>query len=90
MNDEIVGIDLGTTFSLAAYSRNGKTEVVRDSKGNCLIPSIISIHRDGNVFVGSEAKSRSLSDPTDTIFSIKRLIGRNLKDLGIFHTFPIK
>jgi molecular chaperone DnaK len=81
MNDEIVGIDLGTTFSLAAYSRNGKTEVVRDSKGNCLIPSIISIHRDGNVFVGSEAKSRSLSDPTDTIFSIKRLIGRNLKDL---------
>ncbi|MEY4612599.1 MAG: molecular chaperone DnaK [Planctomycetota bacterium] len=81
MNDEIVGIDLGTTFSLAAYSRNGKTEVVRDSKGNCLIPSIISIHRDGNVFVGSEAKSRSLSDPTDTIFSIKRLIGRNLKEL---------
>lgn len=81
MNDEIVGIDLGTTFSLAAYVRNGKAEVVRDSKGNCLIPSIISIHKNGSVFVGSEAQLRSLSDPLQTVFSIKRLIGKTLKDL---------
>ncbi|MEI6686861.1 MAG: Hsp70 family protein, partial [Planctomycetota bacterium] len=41
MNDEIVGIDLGTTFSLAAFVRNGKAQVVKDISGNTLIPSII-------------------------------------------------
>ncbi|NDE00109.1 molecular chaperone DnaK, partial [bacterium] len=81
MNDEIVGIDLGTTFSLAAFSRNGKAQVVKDSSGNSLIPSIISIHSNGSVFVGAEAQQHCLSDPEHTIFSIKRLIGRTLKDL---------
>ena len=81
MNDEIVGIDLGTTFSLAAFSRNGKAQVVRDSLGNPLIPSIISIHSDGSVFVGTEAQRHCLTDPEHTLFSIKRLIGRSLKDL---------
>ena len=81
MNDEIVGIDLGTTFSLAAFSRNGKAQVVKDSSGNPLIPSIISIHADGSVFVGTEAQRHCLTDPEHTIFSIKRLIGRSLKDL---------
>lgn len=81
MNDEIVGIDLGTTFSLAAFSRNGKAQVVKDSSGNPLIPSIISIHSNGSVFVGKEAQRHCLTDPEHTIFSIKRLIGRSLKDL---------
>ena len=44
-----VGIDLGTTFSLAAFVRNGKAQVVKDTSGNSLIPSIISIHADGSV-----------------------------------------
>ncbi|MBJ7496206.1 MAG: Hsp70 family protein, partial [Gemmataceae bacterium] len=81
MNDEIVGIDLGTTFSLAAFVRNGKAQVVKDTSGNSLIPSIISIHADGSVFVGTEAQRHCLTDPEHTIFSIKRLIGRTLKDL---------
>lgn len=77
----IVGIDLGTTFSLAAYVRDGRPVVVRDAAGHALVPSCISFHEDGSVLVGSEARKRALSDPDHTIFSIKRLMGRNLADL---------
>src|ERR1700722_8605190 len=77
----VVGIDLGTTFSLAAYVENGRPVVVRDAKGVALVPSCISFHEDGTVLVGSAARARALSDPEHTIFSIKRLMGRTLKDL---------
>lgn len=77
----VVGIDLGTTFSLAAYVENGRPVVVRDVKGVALIPSAISFHDDGTVLVGTAARDRALSDPEHTIFSVKRLMGRTLKDL---------
>jgi Fe-S protein assembly chaperone HscA len=77
----IVGIDLGTTFSLAAYVRDGRPVVVRDAAGHALVPSCISFHDDGSVLVGGEARKRALSDPDHTIFSIKRLMGRKLADL---------
>ncbi len=81
MNPNIVGIDLGTTFSLAAYVRDGKPEVVRDASGNALVPSVVSFHEDGSVLVGTEARQRALRDPNQTIFSVKRLMGRTLADL---------
>lgn len=77
----VVGIDLGTTFSLAAYMNDGTPTVVRDATGNALIPSVISFHEDGSVLVGSAARARALSDPDHTIFSIKRLMGRSLAEL---------
>src|SRR5260221_1865359 len=77
----VVGIDLGTTFSLAAYVENGRPVAVRDANGVALIPSAISFHDDGTVLVGSAARDRALSDPEHTIFSVKRLMGRTLKDL---------
>jgi len=77
----VVGIDLGTTFSLAAYVENGRPVVVRDANGIALVPSVISFHNDGTVLVGSAARDRALSDPKHTIFSIKRLMGRTLADL---------
>ena len=77
----VVGIDLGTTFSLAAYVENGRPVVVRDAQGVALVPSCISFHDDGSVLVGSAAKERALSDPEHTIFSVKRLMGRSLADL---------
>jgi Fe-S protein assembly chaperone HscA len=77
----VVGIDLGTTFSLAAYLSDGKPTVVRDANGVALIPSAISFHEDGTVLVGTAARERALSDPEHTIFSVKRLMGRTLKDL---------
>src|SRR5580704_6034892 len=77
----VVGIDLGTTFSLAAFVENGRPVVVRDAAGVALIPSAISFHDDGTVLVGSAARARALSDPEHTIFSVKRLMGRTLKDV---------
>ncbi len=81
MTPTVVGIDLGTTFSLAAYVKDGKPVVVRDERGIALVPSVISFHDDGSVLVGSEARKRALSDPEHTIFSVKRLMGRTLADL---------
>src|SRR5262245_58366233 len=81
MPSNVVGIDLGTTFSLAAYMENGQPVVVRDGQGNALVPSVISFHDDGSVLVGSEARKRCLSDPDHTVFSVKRLMGRTLADL---------
>src|SRR5262245_1648734 len=81
MTPSVVGIDLGTTFSLAAFVKDGKPVVVRDRSGIALVPSVISFHDDGSVLVGSAARQRALSDPEHTIFSVKRLIGRTLADL---------
>src|SRR5205823_2349743 len=81
MSSNVVGIDLGTTFSLAAYMENGKPVVVRDANGVALVPSVISFHDDGSVLVGSEARRRCLSDPDHTVYSVKRLMGRTLADL---------
>ena len=78
---KVVGIDLGTTYSLAAYMEDGRPVVVRDAQGVALIPSCISFFEDGSVLVGSAAKARALSDPEHTIFSVKRLMGRTLADL---------
>ena len=80
-NPSVVGIDLGTTNSLAAYVRDGKPEVVRDGQGNGLVPSCLSFHPDGTVLVGADARDRALTDPTHTIFSVKRLMGRTLAEL---------
>ena len=79
---KVVGIDLGTTYSLAAYVENGLPVVVRDASGAALVPSCISFHDDGTVLVGTPAKERALADPTHTIFSVKRLMGRTLADLA--------
>jgi Fe-S protein assembly chaperone HscA len=81
MPPTVVGIDLGTTFSLAAYMENGKPVVVRDGQGAALVPSVVSFHDDGSVLVGSEARKRCLSDPDHTVYSVKRLMGRTLADL---------
>lgn len=81
MSSNIVGIDLGTTFSLAARIENGQPVVIRDEQGTALVPSVISFHEDGTVLVGSPARDRCLSDPDHTVFSVKRLMGRTLADL---------
>jgi molecular chaperone DnaK len=77
----VVGIDLGTTNSLAAYMQDGRPVVVRDSTGVSLVPSCLSFHADGTVLVGTAARERALADPEHTIFSVKRLMGRTLADL---------
>ncbi|HTD94661.1 MAG TPA: Hsp70 family protein, partial [Chitinophagaceae bacterium] len=79
----IVGIDLGTTNSLVAiiHPGSGKPVVLKEHDGHALVPSIVHFDDAGNTTVGEEAKKFLISDPANTIFSVKRLMGRSYKDL---------
>jgi molecular chaperone DnaK (HSP70) len=72
----IVGIDLGTTNTVVAAMRDGKPTAIRDETGSSLIPSIVSFLPSGAVLVGDAAKERRTDDTKNTVFSVKRLIGR--------------
>lgn len=73
----VVGIDLGTTNTVVSVVRNGQAVTIEDSAGSRLIPSVVSFHPNGQVLVGRPARDRRLQDAVNTIFSIKRLIGRS-------------
>ena len=77
----ILGIDLGTTNSLAAHMTPGGPEVIRDSTGNALIPSVIAFAPDGEVTVGAEARRHAVANPLSTVYSVKRLMGKGLADI---------
>ena len=78
----IVGIDLGTTNSLVAFiGPDGKPQVINDTGKGVLVPSVVHFQVDGSVIVGNEAKEYLISDPKNTIFSVKRLLGRSYHDL---------
>ena len=86
---KVVGIDLGTTNSLVAYVRDGVPVVIRDSSGEALLPSIVSVDAGGTVFVGREAQRRLLTDPSRTVYSVKRFMGRGVDDVqGDAHLLP--
>lgn len=78
---EVVGIDLGTTFSLAARIDNGEPQIVQGDFGKVCVPSVIHIAPDGQVTVGREAREKSILDPANTLHSIKRLMGRSLAEV---------
>src|SRR5580658_5891954 len=71
-----VGIDLGTTNTVVGVVRDGRAVTLADQGGRRLIPSVVSFHPTGKVLVGEPAKERRIIDPSNTISSIKRLIGR--------------
>jgi len=77
-----VGIDLGTTNSLVATVRSGAATVLADEQGRALLPSIVRYHPDGRTEVGYPAQARQSDDPRNTIVSVKRLMGRGMKDLA--------
>lgn len=82
LENVIIGIDLGTTNSLVAYMVDGKPVVVTDHSGkNALVPSIIHFERPDSVIVGKHAIEKLITDPENTIFSIKRLMGKSYQDL---------
>jgi len=79
----IVGIDLGTTNSLVAYIKDEQAVAVRDDSGkNALVPSVIHFRNDGSVLVGDEAKKKLVKDPYNTIYSVKRLMGKSFGDVS--------
>ena len=76
-----VGIDLGTTNSLVATVRNSAAAIIDDADGRALLPSVVRFHADGEPEVGYAAQARLSEDPHNTIVSVKRFMGRSLKDL---------
>jgi molecular chaperone HscA len=77
-----IGIDLGTTNSLAAAVQSGSAVVLRDEHGRALLPSVVRYRADGSVQVGEEALASQSEDPSNTFASIKRFMGRGLRDIG--------
>jgi molecular chaperone HscA len=79
----IVGIDLGTTNSLVAFINPDKNPVVINDTGKgLLVPSVVHFNAQGEALVGNEAKQFLITDPSNTIFSVKRLLGRSYKDVA--------
>ncbi len=77
---KIIGIDLGTTNSCVAVLENGKARVIENSEGARTTPSIIAFTDSDEVLVGQAAKRQAVTNPENTLFAIKRLIGRKFKD----------
>ncbi|MFT4520266.1 MAG: molecular chaperone DnaK [Halioglobus sp.] len=77
---KIIGIDLGTTNSCVSVLEGGKPKVIENSEGDRTTPSIVGYSEDGEILVGQSAKRQAVTNPTNTIFAVKRLIGRKFKD----------
>jgi molecular chaperone DnaK len=75
-----IGIDLGTTLSAVAVMEGGDPKIIASSEGGNLIPSIVGLNKSGERLVGEIAKRQAVVNPENTIYSIKRLIGRKFKD----------
>jgi molecular chaperone DnaK (HSP70) len=78
----VVGIDLGTTNSLAAVRAGKGARVLRDHTGEPLIPSVVCFHPDGRTIVGRDGKALRLQFPDRTVFSVKRLVGRSAREVA--------
>ena len=77
---KIIGIDLGTTNSCVAIMENGKTKVIENAEGTRTTPSIIAYMEDGEILVGAPAKRQAVTNPTNTLYGVKRLIGRRFDE----------
>ena len=77
---KIIGIDLGTTNSAMAVMQAGKPEIIANSEGNRTTPSVVAINKNGERLVGQVANRQRVTNPTNTIFGVKRLIGRKFTD----------
>lgn len=83
-----IGIDLGTTNSLVAVVRSGGPEVLMDGERGALLPSVVRYRADGGVEVGREAVTHQADDPRNTIVSVKRFMGRAVRDVAHIENLP--
>jgi molecular chaperone DnaK len=77
---KVIGIDLGTTNSCVAVMEGDTPKVIENSEGDRTTPSIVAFSKDDQVLVGQSAKRQAVTNPTNTLFAIKRLIGRRFED----------
>ncbi len=77
---KVIGIDLGTTNSCVAVMEGGKPKVIENSEGSRTTPSVVAFTKDGERLVGQPAKRQAVTNPDNTVFAVKRLIGRRFDD----------
>jgi molecular chaperone DnaK len=83
---KIIGIDLGTTNSVAAVMSGGEPVVIPSAEGERLVPSVVAVNKNQERLVGRVARNQAITNPQNTIFSIKRFMGRKAKDPEVEHT----
>ena len=77
---KIIGIDLGTTNSCVAFMEGTSPKIIENSEGDRTTPSIIGYSDDDEILVGQAAKRQAVTNPANTLFAVKRLIGRRFED----------
>src|SRR3712207_4623850 len=82
MADKVIGIDLGTTNSVVAVMEGGDPIVIPNVEGGRTTPSVVGFTRDGERRVGQVAKRQAVTNPQNTVFSIKRFMGRRMNEVG--------
>lgn len=88
---KIIGIDLGTTNSCIAIMEGGEPKVLVNSEGGRTTPSVVAFKKNGERLVGASAKRQAITNPSNTIFSIKRFMGRRYQEVGTeIHEVPFK
>lgn len=91
MAKKVIGIDLGTTNSVVAIMEGGEPKVIINEEGSRTTPSVVAFTKDGEILVGQTAKRQAITNPENTIFSIKRFMGRRFNEVqGEIKTVPYK
>jgi len=85
----VIGIDLGTTYSCVGIFKNKRVEIIPNQLGNRITPSFVAFGEDGAILVGEEAKYQSPLNPRNSIYSVKRLIGRRFTDKEVQHDMKL-
>src|SRR5579885_2009540 len=80
---KVIGIDLGTTNSCVAVMEGGEPTVIPNAEGGRTTPSVVAVSKSGERMVGQVAKRQAITNPDNTIYSIKRLMGRKLSDQDV-------
>ncbi|MGH7314014.1 MAG: Hsp70 family protein, partial [Candidatus Rokuibacteriota bacterium] len=78
---KVIGIDLGTTNSVVAVMEGGTPTVIPNQEGSRLTPSVVAFTKDGEILVGQVAKRQAITNPENTVFSIKRFMGRRYEEV---------
>ena len=82
---QVIGIDLGTTFSVVSVMEGGEPKVIVNEEGSRTTPSVVAFTKDGEVLVGQVARRQAITNPENTIFSIKRFMGKRYDEVKSEH-----
>jgi len=80
---KVIGIDLGTTYSCVAIMDGSQAKVLENAEGTRTTPSVVSFGENDERLVGQPAKRQAVTNPENTLFAVKRLIGRNFEDTSV-------